>query len=58
MFTCELDTLEDIVTDQQAVELSGIYHQIYHMPEKITEISHGINVNIEILLISIRKVAV
>ena len=33
MFTFELDTLEDIVTDQQAVELSGIYHQIYHMPE-------------------------
>ena len=35
MFTFGLDTLEDIVRDQQAVELSGIFHQIYHMPENI-----------------------
>ena len=45
MFTFGLDTLEDIVTDQQTVELSGIYHQIYHMPENI-EILHCYNVYI------------
>ena len=45
MFTFELDTLEDIKTDKQAVELSGINHQIYHMPENI-EILHCYNVNI------------
>ena len=46
MFTFGLDTLEDIVTDQQAVELSGIYRQIYHMPENITEILPCYNVYI------------
>ena len=45
MFTFGLDTLEDIVTDQLAVELSGIYHQIYHMPENI-EILYCYNVYI------------
>ena len=45
MVTFGLDTLEDIVTDQQAVELSGVYHQIYHMHENI-EILHCYNVYI------------
>ena len=46
MLTFGLDTLEDIVTDQQAVELSGIYHQIYHMPENTTDIILCYNVYI------------
>ena len=45
MFTFGLDTLEDIVTDQQAGKLSGIYQQIYYMPENI-EILHCYNVYI------------
>ena len=45
MFTFGLDTLQDIVTYQPAVELSGIYPLIYHMPENI-EILHCYNVYI------------